>query len=632
MALPQLDMTIKMNQLIYIIICILLSLSIQAQDIEKIDIETQVEKVTVFLDGAQIHRSHQGQFDKGVHELKFTGLSTYVDKNSIRVNGQGPLTILNVEHKVNYLEGEQEEKSSANIRKQIRQIEDSINLLNVENEIIESQLGFLHENRKVPASPTSQLASLKAAAKYYREEVSELKKQQLLIKDACQRLQQRKKRLRKQLGDKLGETNPTSSTIIVNVDMKSPSNAIFKLDYLVGGAGWYPTYDIRVEKPNDPIQLVYKANVRQKTGVDWDKVQLTFSSAQPKENRLVPELRPYYIGYAAYDSNYRNFDKVLGKLIDKESGEPLIFASVSVLGTTIGTQTDVDGKFSLMLPKWKNKLKVSYVGYKSKVVPVSSPNMTIEMDSGVDLESVVVVDYSVPLVNQDQIKETRVGGTRGKQAPMTNTPIPLQTEESLMNFEFVIDQAYSIPNGTNKRTLEMKTQTVDAEFHYYAVPKLDELAYLVAGITGWQEYQLIAGEAQVYYENTFIGSSLIDPSTSSDTLSFSLGPDKNISIERELIKDFSENRFFGSRTEVTKAYRFRVQNNKSTAVSISLVDQIPISKIEKVEVDVLETSGAKPYPESGKVEWTLELKPGEKAERILRYQVTVPKGQGKIVE
>ena len=49
MALPQLDMTIKMNQLIYIIICILLSLSIQAQDIEKIDIETQVEKVTVFF-------------------------------------------------------------------------------------------------------------------------------------------------------------------------------------------------------------------------------------------------------------------------------------------------------------------------------------------------------------------------------------------------------------------------------------------------------------------------------------------------------------------------------------------------------------------------------------------------------
>ena len=632
MALPQLDMTIKMNQLIYIIICILLSLSIQAQDIEKIDIETQVEKVTVFLDGAQIHRSHQGQFDKGVHELKFTGLSTYVDKNSIRVNGQGPLTILNVEHKVNYLEGEQEEKSSVNIRKQIRQIEDSINLLNVENEIIESQLGFLHENRKVPASPTSQLASLKAAAKYYREKVSELKKQQLLIKDASQRLQQKKKRLRKQLGEKLGETKPISSTIIVNVDMKSSSNAIFKLDYLVGGAGWYPTYDIRVEKPNDPIQLVYKANVRQKTGVNWDKVQVTFSSAMPTNNRLAPELKPYYLDYYGYNENYRRFNKVQGKLLDSETGEPLIFATVNVAGTTIGTETDVEGNFSLMLPEGKNHIRLSYVGYKTKVVPVSSPNMTIEMDSGVDLESVVVVDYSIPLVNQDQIKETRVGGTRGKQAPMTNSPIPLQTEESLMNYEFKIDQAYSIPNGTNKRTLEMKTQTVNAEFHYHAVPKLDEFAYLLAGITGWQEYQLIAGEAQVYYENTFIGSSLIDPSTSSDTLSFSLGPDKNISIERELIKDFSENRFFGSRTEVTKAYRFRVQNNKSTAISISLVDQIPISKIEKVEVEALETSGAKPHPESGKVEWKLELKPGEKAEKILRYQVTVPKGQGTIVE
>jgi uncharacterized protein (TIGR02231 family) len=173
---------------------------------------------------------------------------------------------------------------------------------------------------------------------------------------------------------------------------------------------------------------------------------------------------------------------------------------------------------------------------------------------------------------------------------------------------------------------------VDAEFHYYAVPKLDDLAYLMAGITGWQEYQLISGEAQVYYENTFIGSSLIDPSTSNDTLSFSLGPDKNISIERELIKDFSENRFFGSRTEVTKGYRLTVQNNKSEAITLTLADQVPISKIEKVEVEVLETSGAKPHPETGKVEWTFELSPKDKAERILRYQVTVPKGRGRILD
>ena len=610
---------------------VFLSLTMQAQDSNSIDIETQVREVTVFLEGAQIHRSHEMQLEPGAHELKFTGLSPYVDANSIRVNGEGPLTILNVEHKINYLDGELKKKESANFIQQIIQIEDSINVLSVNNEIIESQLGFLLENRKVPASPTSQLASLKEAAQYYRKEVGELKRKQLMINDAKKRLRQKKERLRKQIGKSMDETKPTSSEIIVNVDMKSPGVAKFELNYLVGGAGWYPTYDVRVEKLDDPIQLVYKANVQQNTGVDWEKVQLTFSSALPTKNRLAPELKPYYLTYNWYNENHRDFDKVKGRLVDAETGEPLIFASVNVLGTTIGTQTDVDGKFSLMLPEGRNQLKLSYVGYESKVVPVSSSNMTIEMGSGVDLEDVVVVDYEVPLVEKYP-RETIVGGTKQTDESLENIPIALQSEESLMNYEFMIDQAYSIPAGTSKRTLEIQSLNVDAEFHYYAVPKLDDLAYLMAGITGWQEYQLISGEAQVYYENTFIGSSLIDPSTSNDTLSFSLGPDKNISIERELIKDFSENRFFGSRTEVTKGYRLTVQNNKSEAITLTLADQVPISKIEKVEVEVLETSGAKPHPESGKVEWTFELSPKDKAERILRYQVTVPKGRGRILD
>ncbi len=620
-----------MYRLSNLILGIFLSLSMQAQDFNAIDIETQVREVTVFLEGAQIHRSHEAQLEKGAHELKFIGLSPYVDANSIRVNGEGSLTILNVEHKINYLGGELKEKKSANFRKQISQIEDSINLLSVQNEIVESQLGFLHENRKVPASSTSQLASLKEAAQYYREEVSELKTKQLRIRDAKKRLRQKKEQMQRQIGKSIDETKPTSSEIIVNVDMKSTGIAKFELNYLVGGAGWYPTYDIRVEKLDDPIQLVYKANVRQNTGVNWEKVQLTFSSALPAKNRLAPELKPYYLTYSEYNENYRDFDKVQGRLVDAEAGEPLIFATVGVAGTTIGTETDLEGNFSLMLPVGRNHLRVSYVGYQSKVVPVNSPNMTIEMQSGVSLDEVVVLSYEVPIVSQES-KSNLAGKAKQRGESPVNLPIPLQSEESLMNYEFMIEQAYSIPAGTNKRTIEMQNQNVDAEFHYYAVPKLDDLAYLMAGITGWQEYQLISGEAQVYYENTFIGSSLIDPSTSSDTLSLSLGPDKNISIERELIKDFSKNRFFGSRTEITKAYRLTVQNNKSDAITITLADQVPISKIEKVEVEVLETSGAQPHPESGKVEWTLELQPTEKVERSLRYQVTVPRGKGRILD
>lgn len=83
-----------------------------------------------------------------------------------------------------------------------------------------------------------------------------------------------------------------------------------------------------------------------------------------------------------------------GTVVD-ENGEPLIGASVVVAGTGNGVVTDIDGKFSLSVPKNKNLLQISYVGYRQLAVSVkgkSDIRIVLQEDSQL-LDEVVVVGY-----------------------------------------------------------------------------------------------------------------------------------------------------------------------------------------------------------------------------------------------
>jgi uncharacterized protein (TIGR02231 family) len=66
---------------------------------------------------------------------------------------------------------------------------------------------------------------------------------------------------------------------------------------VVTNAGWYPSYDIRVEDITKPVAIFYKANVFQNTGVEWKDVKLSFSNATPWISGNVPILNPWFIDF-----------------------------------------------------------------------------------------------------------------------------------------------------------------------------------------------------------------------------------------------------------------------------------------------------------------------------------------------
>ncbi len=86
---------------------------------------------------------------------------------------------------------------------------------------------------------------------------------------------------------------------------------------------------------------------------------------------------------------------VSGTIAD-EAGEPLIGASVVAEGTTTGTITDLDGKYSLMVPEGVNKLVVSYTGFATQILELGVSNVVdIAMSEGVDLSEIVVTALGI---------------------------------------------------------------------------------------------------------------------------------------------------------------------------------------------------------------------------------------------
>lgn len=96
---------------------------------------------------------------------------------------------------------------------------------------------------------------------------------------------------------------------------------------------------------------------------------------------------------AALSLQAQTRNQVSGRVTDA-AGEPLVGATVVVVGTTTGTTTDIDGNYAINAPT-AGQLKFSYIGYAEQTVEIGTQsviNITLQDDSQV-LKDVVVIGY-----------------------------------------------------------------------------------------------------------------------------------------------------------------------------------------------------------------------------------------------
>lgn len=201
----------------------------------------------------------------------------------------------------------------------------------------------------------------------------------------------------------------------------------------------------------------------------------------------------------------------------------------------------------------------------------------------------------------------------------------VSTVQTTLNTEFDISLPYTVSSSNKPTTVDIRNYEMKADFLYSVAPKLDNDAFLLAKATGWEEFSLLPGEANIFFEGTFVGKTFVNPASIKDTLSISLGRDKRIVVKREKQKELTSRKLIGSSQKESYAWEISVRNSKAEAVKVIVEDQVPVSQNSQIEVTVVDVGGANYNKDSGKLSWSINLQPNEAKKMVFKYEVKYPK-------
>jgi hypothetical protein len=620
---------------------------------------TTISAVKVFLSGAEVTRTGKADLPKGTATLVFAGLSEEVDPSNIQVSGSGAFTILGVQHRLNYLEQQQDRAEVTVFKDRIATLEADIERENSLLAVVEKEDARLSKNEVVAGEQGLTLAQLQSINEYLRGRQESIAIKRIAIRHTITTLNEELGKVKLQLTQIQGKKTRPNSEVVVEVSANAAVSATLTLKYMVQSAGWSPTYDIRVADITKPMELTYKAQVYQSTGEDWDKVQLALSSGEPNRDAIMPTLYPWRLDFGTprqapvanvqpgFNPNVRD---VRGIIRDASTGEPLPFVNVvlsDMTGQTInGTTSNIDGYYAIAVPVNGRNLRFELIGYGTQHMAITSGSMNVNMaENATQLSEVVIATGGTPAsygyVPGVQMKSVqRIRKQRGEQeallfdkVELANASIAIgEVTERATSFEFAISVPYTIPSDGKNHQVGVQEQELTSSYKYYCTPKLDLDAFLFAQVTGWEGLNLLAGPAYIYFEGTYVGESLLDLAGVGDTLDISLGRDQGVTVQRTKRKDFSQRQVVGGKRVESVGWEIAVRNNKAQAIDLVITDQYPLAARSEIEVKLDEAGGAAVNTEKGFLTWKVKVEPRTNQKWSFGYSVKVPKEQPVVLE
>ncbi len=621
--------------IITLLVCLCSSMAMFAQG----NGQPELDRVTIFSHGAQVYRHKQVALKTGEQTLSFTGISPYIDINSLQVKVQGRVTILGVSHRMVRPDSLMQTARMRSAEASLRQASHQAAEVEARRAVLQSQLEMVKTNSSTAArTVATPLEGIKQLNQYYYDETMAINRRIIALDDEQEKAKELVARRQETVDSLAGIKMKRIAVIDVKVDARQATSANFTFAYYVDGAAWYPSYDLRSASTASPLQLTYKANITQQTNEDWRNAAVTLSSANPNRSQVAPELKTYWLDYGLAAPTYEfglDNNKVSGTVTDEEDN-PVVGASIRVKGTTIGTSTDIDGHYTLTLPNGSRTLEASYIGMESQEKKATGSRLDFRLeDSKQRLEEVVVTGYSpdyagekakftAPVIKKDsEIKARRVDDDNSMDVAST---------AARFGYEFEIAHPLTILSDSKPVSCQIAQYELPTTYAYKGVPKIDRDAFLVADATGWGDLHLVEGEASVFFDNSYVGKTILNPDQQSDTLHLSMGRDNGIHIERRLVKSNTARRLLGSSEVETMNWEISVRNARSEQVEINIYDQIPVSRNSDISVSPIELSGGQLDKANGRVVWTLRLAPGEVQKLRLDYQVKHSRGRRLTVE
>ena len=638
----------------------LLALPFSSWAIEK-DLQMGIDQVTVYRSGAEVVRSSDVNLPAGVTELRIRSLSPSIDPKSILVKMSNEnVKLISVTHELDFANQKKILEETAKIQKITEALKDSIAQTNSLLEVYASEKEMMKSNKSIKGVEGITADDLSKITTFYHKKMTEIENEQ-------NRLKKKKKEFtnqyitmtQKQIALNLS-ANESSFTIKAMVQAEKATDTRIRLTYFVTEAGWNPVYEARITDNKHPMQLTYAASVRQNVHEDWSNISIRISTENPMEDNVSPTISSDKLNFgnsANYVTKAQAKVKPRTKTIKgivSNFMQPLPYVCVVAKGTNFYAITDQNGYYEINAPE-NCEVEFSHLGYTTQniqITPASGDVININLTESAELKDNLNEILNNNEANRQEQNASTAPGvtTESSEKKVTNLnhkdlrPTHLAEAEmdleeeivpgwlNLAPFTVSIPNKYTIPSNNIPTLILINDYTINATYEYVVLPKLEKKAYISAFIPDWTKYKLLDGPVYIFWNNEFKGQSYLSTNAMKNYVELSIGADKGITVNREIVQSNSSKQVLISSNKATRTWKITLSNTKDTPVDIAVKDQYPLSNDEDITVDLLQSQGASVDKSTGILTWRTTLQPGEEKKFEFTYRVKYPVGKSLYLE
>ncbi|SHE79484.1 conserved hypothetical protein [Flavobacterium fontis] len=279
---------------------LLLPVSILAQ--KPLFTTAKTQGATVYFNGAELQHSAQLNLPVGNSEIVIKNVADYINENTLQIKAPKSVTVMSVQFTKNYISEYEIDESNPAIKK----VRDSIEIVKKEIKKVQIQIythqqtiGLLDNNQQVGGANSGlNTAELMKMVEYYKAKRIELDNQIEVFKEKETKWNKTLANLNARLQlNTAKEEKMSKGKLVVQVLNEIAGTVTLNFSYITNSAGWKPMYDLRANSIKDPIQLLYKAQVWQSTGIDWKKIKMSLSSGNPNQSNEAPLQQAWFLRY-----------------------------------------------------------------------------------------------------------------------------------------------------------------------------------------------------------------------------------------------------------------------------------------------------------------------------------------------
>ena len=534
--------------------------------------DAKPREVTVYADRAEVVRIFQGDLAAGDQSLLFDNLPANVDFSSIRVEGTGSFTLIDIRPEtvqVKEVANEAIRALQAKIQAQ-ELVQKELSLAEARvafrRSALEKVLGRLTSVGKESANPEMDPLKWAAYLDFQAEQQVALDKEATDLAKRVKASRQQVDTYNREIAALNGNQSRSRNLARVNLDVKTAGPAVVRLSYVVQGPSWKPVYDLRADTKAKSLEITYHAELRQSTGEDWQGVSLKLSTAEPSVGGREPEMSPWFLAKA---------EAVALDELRKDS-DGLNRRGSNATGRASGVEKQ---NFAAATGNQFNEFS-------------TKAGSAVLADATVSTASVVT------------------GGTAAT---------------------YVIERTTDIKSDNKMAKVTVTRLLLPSTFRHSCVPKLSSYVYLKTHATNKSDFTLLPGRTSIFLDGAFVANSSMDLVPAGQKFWTFLGVDQSVSVERkELARREESSGLFGKKTLRTVFDQvFKVKNGKATEIDLVIWDQLPMGDHEDIKV-VLEEPKYEKDSESFKmneskyVEWRHAVKAGEKLDVPYRFVIERP--------